>query len=162
MYTHEPENYQCPFCRVSKGVEDEFVITEQSDIVFQNEIATAFISSHWWPNNPGHVIIIPNEHFENLYDLPGSVSAEIHRIEKIVALCFKEIYRCDGVSSRQHNEPAGNQDVWHYHLHVFPRYTEDNLYLLDPRQTTEAERALYAKKLRAILRKFDCTSYNNE
>ncbi len=148
MYKHAPENYQCPFCRVSKGIEDEFVITKQSDIIFQNETVTAFISSHWWPNNHGHVIIISNEHFENLYDLPDHISVEIHRIEKIVALGFKEVFKCDGISSRQHNEPAGNQDVWHYHLHVFPRYKEDNLYQLDRKQTTETERAPYAKKLK--------------
>src|SRR5690606_11711679 len=105
------------------------------------------VASHWWPNNPGHVIIIPNEHFENLYSLPDDALYEIHRIEKMVAQAFKESYRCDGVSSRQHNEPAGNQDVWHYHLHVFPRYKNDNLYQLDRQQTTEAERASYVKKL---------------
>jgi histidine triad (HIT) family protein len=149
MYTHEPENYQCPFCRISKRVEDKFVITKQSDIVFQNEMVTAFIASHWWPNNPGHIIIIPNKHFENLYNLPDNISAEIHRIEKKVALGFKKVYRCDGVSSRQHNEPAGDQDVWHYHLHVFPRYIDDNLYQLDRKQTAEAERAPYVKKLKS-------------
>ena len=149
MYTHAPENYRCPFCRVSKGKEDEFVITKQSDIVFQNEIVTTFVSSHWWPNNPGHIIIIPNEHFENVYTLPDNVSSEIHRAEKTMALAFKEVYKCEGVSSRQHNEPAGNQDVWHYHLHVFPRYIDDNLYQLDRKQTTEAERTPYVKKLKS-------------
>ncbi len=149
--THAEENYKCPFCRISNGIEDEFVITKQSDIVFQNEIATAFIASHWWPNNPGHVLIIPNEHFENLYTLPDEVSAEIHRLEKKIALAFKAGYNCDGVSSRQHNEPAGDQDVWHYHLHVFPRYENDNLYQLENRQTTEAERTPYATKLKNYL-----------
>ena len=69
MHSHKPTEYKCPFCRVSGGIEDEFVITRQSDIVFQNDKVTAFVASHWWPNNPGHVLIIPNEHFENLQKL---------------------------------------------------------------------------------------------
>lgn len=152
MYNHAPENHPCPFCRVAQGIEDEFVLTKQADIVFQNERVTAFVSSHWWPNNPGHVIVIPNEHFENLYDLPDDVSAEIHRVEKIVALAFKSSYVCDGTSSRQHNEPAGGQDVWHYHLHVFPRYENDNLYQLDRRQATADERLPYVKRLKDYLK----------
>ena len=38
------------------------------------------------------------------------------------------MWACDGTSVRQHNEPAGNQDAWHYHVHVFPRYAGDSLY----------------------------------
>jgi len=41
---------------------------------------------------------------------------------------MKQAWKCDGVSTRQHNEPAGNQDVWHYHMHVFPRWDNDDLY----------------------------------
>ena len=68
-----------------------------------------------------------------------------------LALAFKAAYRCDGVSTRQHNEPAGNQDVWHYHLHVFPRYAGDDLYHLSPALMPVEERARYAAKLRAAL-----------
>jgi histidine triad (HIT) family protein len=68
---------------------------------------------------------------------------------------MKAAYHCDGISTRQHNEPAGNQDVWHYHLHVFPRYTDDQLYLNDPAalraRMPADERAGYAQRLRAAL-----------
>ena len=69
------------------------------------------------------------------------------------ALAMKQAYGCHGVSTRQHNEPAGNQEVWHYHLHVFPRYAGDDLYLRsnEKRYTTPAERASYAEKLRPLL-----------
>ena len=46
----------------------------------------------------------------------------------MMALTMKVVYSCDGISTRQHNEPAGNQDVWHYHLHVTPRYKDDVFY----------------------------------
>ena len=151
MYSNEPEDYKCPFCRIVKGVEDEFVLTKQSDIVFQNNTITSFISSHWWPNNPGHVLIIPNNHFENLYSLPDDISAEIHKLEKVIALAFKKCYGSEGVSSRQHNELPGDQYVWHYHLHVYPRYGDDNLYKTEQVLISEEQRASYAKKLREYL-----------
>jgi histidine triad (HIT) family protein len=52
---------------------------------------------------------------------------------------------------RQHNEPAGNQDAWHYHVHVFPRYAGDALYgSLPEREFVSAERRRpYADRLRA-------------
>ena len=64
---------------------------------------------------------------------------------------MKAAYNCDGVSTRQHNEPAGNQDVWHYHLHVFPRYAGDNLYSTQRALMPIEERARYTQALRAAL-----------
>jgi len=148
LFNHAPEDYVCPFCLIAAGVENEHVLTKQSDVIYRDEFITAFVSAGWWENNKGHVIIIPNRHFENLYDLPPDYSAEIHSFEKQIAVAFKRVYKCDGVSSRQRNEPAGNQDVWHYHLHVFPRYAGDNLYCMERRPTTAEERAPYAKLLK--------------
>jgi len=149
--SHAPEGYICPFCLVAEGIENENVLTKQSDIIYRDEYITAFICAGWWENNKGHVLIIPNRHFENLYELPSEYSAKIHDFEKRVAIAMKQEYKCDGISSRQHNEPAGNQDVWHYHLHVFPRYKNDNLYGMDRRATTVEERAVYAEMLRNYL-----------
>ncbi|HEX3722191.1 MAG TPA: hypothetical protein VHV31_05340, partial [Nitrolancea sp.] len=58
---------------------------------------------------------------------------------------------CDGTSFRQHNEPAGNQEIWHYHLHVFPRYVDDDLYLRTRRDTTPEERTPYASMVQQYL-----------
>jgi histidine triad (HIT) family protein len=128
MYNHAPENYICPFCLLIQGIKSEHVYSIQSDIVYYDDAITALISSHQWPNNHGNVIIVPNEHFENIYDLPLRYAHDIHKMAKRLAIAMKMVYSCDGVSTRQHNEPAGNQDVWHYHLHVTPRYKNDNYY----------------------------------
>ena len=63
-----------------------------------------------------------------MYSLHASLAGEIHELARRIALALKATDGCDGVSTRQHNEPAGNQEVWHYHLHVFPRYAGDGLY----------------------------------
>lgn len=158
MYTHAPKNYICPFCLVVDGVENEHVQTKQADIVYKDNYITAFISAGQYKNNKGNVIIIPNSHFENIYDLPDEISARIHKLERKIAIALKEVYKCDGVSSRQHNEPCGNQDVWHYHLHVFPRYKDDNLYLTDRELSKPEERIEYANRLKIYFKNINNNS----
>jgi histidine triad (HIT) family protein len=155
MHNHAPDAYICPFCLLVQGIENERVYSAHSDIVLRNKVVTALISAHQWPRTPGHVIIIPNAHYENIYDLPLDAATEIHAAARSVALAMKRAYGCDGISTRQHNEPAGNQDVWHYHLHVFPRYANDNLYRSKAALMNAVERATYAGKLRQALAE-DC------
>jgi histidine triad (HIT) family protein len=151
MYNHAPENYICPFCLLVQGIENEHLSSVQTDIIYHNKWVTAIIGSHQWPNNAGNVIIIPNEHYENIYDLPVYYTPKIHAVAKAVALAMKLAFVCDGVSTRQHNEPAGNQDVWHYHLHVTPRYENDEFYSTRRQFMPVDERAKYAQKLREYL-----------
>lgn len=155
MYNHEPENYDCPFCLAIQGVENEKVLTKQQDIFYKDEYVTALVSAQWWPKNKGHVIIIPNTHFENLYDIPNDALHHVYDLAKRVAIGLKETYRCDGVSTRQHNEHFGGQDVWHFHMHVFPRYTNDNFYptINERIDTTPEERLFYCQKLRDFFAK---------
>ena len=149
-YSHEPVGYRCPFCLFVAG-EEQGTWNRASDLVLRAPKATAFVSPEWWPNNPGHVLLIPNDHYENLYDLPLEVGADIHALSREVALAMKRAYECDGTSTRQHNEPAGNQEVWHYHLHVFPRYAGDDLYFSRKARVSESLRAEYAARLRDAL-----------
>ncbi len=151
MYNHAPANYVCPFCLLAQRAEEDAACSRQADIIYQDDGITAFIASHQWPNNKGHVIVIPNEHFENIYDLPLHYATRIHELARAVALAMKAAYGCEGTSTRQHNEPAGGQDVWHYHLHVFPRYTDDKLYLCHREFMPAKVRTEYARKLRAQL-----------
>jgi histidine triad (HIT) family protein len=149
MYNHAPADYVCPLCQISRGEPTEKG-DSKADLIFKTDIVTVFIAGKWVRSNPGHVIIIPNQHVENLYDMPGDIGHTIHDASKLVAIALKETYESEGVSTRQHNEPAGNQDVYHYHLHVVPRYDGDNMYLnsSDVYWPTSEEKAPYAEKLR--------------
>ncbi len=64
---------------------------------------------------------------------------------------MKAVYQCDGISTRQHNEPDGNQDVWHYHVHVTPRYHNDGFYMSVRALMPIEERTKHAEKLRDYL-----------
>ena len=71
------------------------------------------ISKHWYSSNPGHALVIPLAHHENIYALPDDLAGRIARMARRVASAMRRGYPCDGVTVRQNNEPAGDQDVWH-------------------------------------------------
>ena len=150
MYHHAPEGYICPFCLIVQGIGNEHVRSVQCDVVYQDESVTAFIGAHQWPRNHGNTIVVPNAHYENIFDLPNQYALEVHRLVRRISLAMKAVYSCDGISIRQHNEPAGYQDVWHYHVHVTPRYTGDRFYpTYEERTLMQAgERAEQAENLR--------------
>jgi len=152
LYSHAPNNYICPFCLLVQKIESELNQARQTDIVHQNNEATAFIATRKYPLNPGHVLVIPNQHFENIFDLPTSVAVKIHELARGVALAMKLAYACDGIILRQHNEPAGDQHIWHYHLHVIPRYQNDSFHTSLKEPFPPDERAAYALRLKRYLK----------
>ncbi len=157
MLTHAPPGYDCIFCHiihngkqvVSKWESNPGFIRSASDIIFQTDDVSAFVSLSRWPKNPVDVLVVPNQHFENLYDLPLSLARPLHEMTRGIALALKAVYRCDGISTRQHNEPAGDQDVWHYHVHVTPRFENDAFYQSSKIPFPESERLMEAGQLRA-------------
>lgn len=149
--THAPPNYACPFCRFARG--EVMPRNAPEDIVYADDALLAFISPRTWPQNAGNVLIVPRAHYENLYDMPDELLASVIVMAKRIAIAMKTAYGCDGTSLRQHNEPGGNQDVWHFHLHVFPRWEGDRLYQRtdESREVGAEERQMFAARLRATL-----------
>ncbi|WP_308167425.1 HIT family protein [Catellatospora tritici] len=149
MYNHRPDGYRCPFCLLVAGGGDE--LSGPPDVVRRTATAVALISPRWWPHNHGHVLVVPTAHVENLYDLPPRYGHGVHDLVREVAIAIRATYGCAGTSVRQHNEPAGNQDVWHHHVHVFARYAGDDLYRLPPLPgyASAEQRLPYARRLRA-------------
>ncbi|GAB3922148.1 hypothetical protein GCM10011575_14450 [Microlunatus endophyticus] len=150
-YSHEPLGYDCPFCRVIR--ESAEPATVDPGLVSARSDAVALISNRWWPNNPGHALVVPSLHTENLYEIPARFGHAVHDLVQQVAVAMRDSYACDGVSTRQHNEPAGGQDVWHFYVHVFPRYAGDHLYSTSPLPgfVSAEERRPYADRLKAAL-----------
>jgi histidine triad (HIT) family protein len=151
MYRHAPEDYSCPLCLVAAGGNNPSPHCCQSDVVLRTERVCAFIGARFWPNNAAPVVVVPNRHIESIYDLVPEIGVHVHEAARQVALALKRVYDCAGVSTWQHNEPAGDQSVWHYHLHVIPRYEGDRLYDLagSSRYTEPEERKPHAERLRA-------------
>ena len=149
------KNYICPICLGNQGVENENTLLKQVDLVFRDDLVSVWINSFWIKGNEGHVIIVPNKHVENIYSIPNEVGHRIFEVSILMSKVMKKIYGCDGITLRQNNEPAGDQHAFHYHLHVFPRYENDNFnqeiakksFLSDPE-----DRLKYVNKLKKYLK----------
>ena len=113
------------------------------------------ISKNWYSSNRGHALVIPLAHHENIYALPDDLAGRIARMARRVASAMRRGYPSDGVTVRQNNEPAGDQDVWHLHTHVIPRHTGDDLRGSLFGRADDAERARYAGLLRESLTSLD-------
>jgi histidine triad (HIT) family protein len=152
--SHAPAPYDCPFCRIVQGRFDDAVTwSGPDDIAFRDDDLCAFVSAGQFstePAYPGHVLVIPVEHHENIYDLPDDLLGRIAALRRRVSLAFSRM-GAEGTSSRQHNEPAGNQDVWHYHEHVFPRYAGDELYAQHRTRVDDVRRSAQAARIRETL-----------
>jgi histidine triad (HIT) family protein len=149
MYNHEPPGYDCPLCITGRGEDQPDPWTKITDVFYRDDAVIAWMNSKWWGDIEGNVVVVPLEHVENIFDLTPELAGKIHAVARRVAIAMMEIYGCPGISTRQHNGPEGNQDVWHYHLHVFPRYAKNDLYGKPFRLATQAERAVYADRLRS-------------
>lgn len=148
MYSHAPENYICPFCSMVEECETISIEESRHAIVYHDDSVTVLVPLHHFADVKGNVILITNRHYENIFDIDHRIGSDILKVIQNIAYAMKTAYGCDGISTRQHNEPAGNQDVWHYHLHIFPRYTGDQLYLGRGARYEQGERLLYANMLR--------------
>lgn len=152
--SNAPENYVCPICLGVQGVESPDTLMKPTDLVYKDDLVSAFINSFFVGKNAGHVIIVPNEHFESIYTLPAEQGHRVFDVAQRVAFAMKEAYQCDGITTRQNNEPAGDQHAFHFHFHVFPRYDNDGYNTVQPsekRLANSEERAGYAEKIKRAL-----------
>ena len=143
-YRHEPEEYICPFCDIVRG-------GDQTTVIWRDDTSIAFLALHQPLNNHGSLLLCPLEHFENIYVLPEPIGAHLFGVSKRLALALKAALGCDGVTIRQHNEPAGSQDVWHYHVHVVPRFANDRFYSARLHLVSLEERISLAELIRGSL-----------
>jgi len=123
MNNHQPQNYDCPFCRLLDSEEKP-----HPDIVYQTAALFACMSLHHQQHSGPTVLIIPKQHIENLYDMPDDLLALIFTAAKLIASTMHTLWHTQGITLWQHNEPCGSQDVWLFHLHVKSRLANDNLY----------------------------------
>ena len=145
---HAPPGYECPFCAIAATLPAP---APESAVVLVEANVFALIPHSHYGDIRGNCIIMPRRHYENLLDIPDSLGADIFRATRVIANAMIRAFGCEGISTRQHNGPAGNQDVWHYHLHLFPRFQGDRLWGGDKGTYTTEERVDAASRLRIAL-----------
>lgn len=154
MISHAPKGYKCPICIGLAGIENDDTLLRQQDEVYKDDLVVVYINSFWIPTCEGHVIVVPKKHYENIYNLPEKYGHRLFDVAKKVSIAMKKAYKCDGITTRQNNEPAGNQHAFHFHFHIFPRYDGDSFninltkksILSDPK-----DRIKYVRRLKKYL-----------
>jgi histidine triad (HIT) family protein len=111
-------------------------------MVFTNEHVLAFLSPE--QPNPYKVLVIPREHAATLYDLTDEQAAHIFQATVHIARAIRAVSGCEGLNIVQSNGAVGQQDVFHFHLHLVPRVvgdTQEGRIILDwdntPRERAE-------------------------
>ena len=111
---------ECIFCAIVDG-------KIPSAKVYENDHVFAFMDIA--PANPGHLLIIPKQHYRNIFDMPVDVGSKIMEAAVLLANAIKDTLKPDGLNLFQSNEPAAFQTVFHFHLHLIPRWEKDPLRL---------------------------------
>lgn len=111
------KNNDCIFCKITDGVIPSVTIYE--DELFQVILDRG-------PASKGHALIIPKEHYEDIYDLSEEMTAKAFVLAKTLTEKMTKALSCDGFNIVQNNKEASGQTVFHFHIHLIPRFINDD------------------------------------
>jgi histidine triad (HIT) family protein len=104
------------------------------------------------PLNPGHALVVPRRHVRDLYTPPEELAGPVLSTASRLATAGERAFSAAGVTLRQHNDAARGQDVFHFHLHVIPRFAGDaDRFNAPPRLIPLHEQEAVAERLRKAL-----------
>ena len=107
----------CIFCKIANGEIPSATLYEDEDFRVILDLG---------PATKGHALILPKNHFANLFEIPEDMDAKAFILAKKVAKKMKDVFGCDGVNIVQNNGVAAGQTVFHFHIHLIPRYEGDH------------------------------------
>ena len=108
----------CIFCKIANGEIPSATLFEDEDFRVILDIS---------PASKGHALILPKEHYANLYELPDELAAKALVLAKKMTGKMKNILDCDGYNVVQNNGETAGQTVFHFHMHLIPRYEGDQV-----------------------------------
>ena len=112
------KDQNCIFCKIANGDIPSATLYEDNDFRVILDLG---------PAAKGHALILPKEHFANLYELPDEIAAKALVLAKKMASKLTEILKCDGFNVVQNNGVCAGQTVFHFHIHLIPRYENDHV-----------------------------------
>jgi histidine triad (HIT) family protein len=132
----------CPFCKMARHELPAVVIQEDNDILVIMDL---------YPATLGHILVLPKQHIENIYQMSPELGAHIMAAAITVAQAIKQKLSPDGLNLIQSNETVAGQTISHFHLHVVPRYSGDSVLLKfghgsAPAKVDELERVAFLVK----------------
>ncbi len=117
--------------------------------VYEDDDTLAFMDV--MPQSPGHTLVVPKTAAENLYDLPAEAAAAVLRTVQKLAPAVRDAMGADGIMLNQFNGPAAGQTVFHFHMHIVPRFDGVPLRRHSGDMEDPEKLAAHADKIRALL-----------
>ncbi len=111
----------CIFCKIANGEIPSRTLYEDEKFRVIMDLG---------PATRGHSLILPKEHYANLYEIPEDLAADAAKLAKKLAIRMTEKLGADGFNIIQNNNEAAGQTVPHYHVHLIPRYQNDGQHIL--------------------------------
>lgn len=106
----------CIFCKLANG-------DIPTNSIYEDENYKIILDAN--PTSRGHCLILPKDHYKNLYELPDEKCSEVLRLARRMSVEIKEKLGADGINIVQNNEEAAGQTVFHFHMHIIPRYSSE-------------------------------------
>ncbi len=108
----------CIFCKIA-------LKEAPASILYEDQAVIAFLDIR--PLNLGHTLVIPKAHYVDIFDIPERELAAVHIVAKQLSFAIKKATDADGVSIIQQSGKAAGQDIFHFHVHVVPRFEGEKL-----------------------------------
>ena len=108
----------CIFCKIANGVIPSATLYEDEDFRVILDLG---------PASKGHALILPKTHAANIYEISDEMAAKAMVLAKKMASKLTEVLNCDGFNIVQNNGEAAGQTVFHFHMHLIPRYKNDGV-----------------------------------
>ena len=130
----------CIFCKIANGEMPSYTLYEDNDFRVIFDIS---------PATEGHALVIPKEHYKNLFELDETIASKALVVAKKVATELSAELNCDGFNLLQNNEEIAGQTVFHFHIHLIPRYNGDSVkFATTTGKINEATASILAEKIK--------------
>jgi histidine triad (HIT) family protein len=111
---------KCSFCKIINGESSSFKIYETKKVLAFAPLKNTIISK-------GHMLVIPKEHYSDIYDIPKEELHHIINSVKTISKKLKEKFNAEGVNILHASGKIAQQSCFHFHIHLIPRYKNDGL-----------------------------------
>jgi histidine triad (HIT) family protein len=120
----------CIFCKIANGEIPSRTLYEDKDFRVIMDLN---------PATKGHALILPKEHYKNLYEISDETAAKVLPLAKKMATLMTDKLSAEGFNLIQNNNEIAGQSVFHFHMHLIPRYSDDNQNLVMKANKVSAE-----------------------
>ena len=108
----------CEFCKIVSGFEPEKIVYRDDDVI-------CFFPRTQY--SKGHTLVAPTAHYTDIFDIPNNISACVMNTVKVIGQHYRKAIGCEGINLMHASGVAAQQSVFHFHMHIMPRFTDDNL-----------------------------------